>query len=156
MMMMMMIMIIYKSLISLKIILFEKLPLFCKFDIWFAPWKGIQDSPGFWIPCRKFQIPGTWLHTFSVELGFWIPILCRIPDPLSCIPYSKAQDSGFHKQNFPGFRIRNPDYLIWGDLIKHNPLLILCSRAGHVGLLTYYFKDSFEYLFCLLSFFPYP
>ena len=31
-MMMMMIMIIYKSLISLKIILFEKLPLFCKFD----------------------------------------------------------------------------------------------------------------------------
>ena len=104
----MMIMIIYKSLISLKIILFEKLLQKELFRYLFSvsltsdshyDWcKGIQDSPGFWIPRRRFQIPGTWLHTFSVELGFWIPILCRIPDSLSCIPYSKAQDSGFHKQ----------------------------------------------------------
>ena len=37
----------------------------------------------------------------------WIldSILSRIPDSLSCIPDSKAQDSGFHEQNFPGFRI---------------------------------------------------
>ena len=44
---------------------------------------------------------------FLVELGFWIPILSRIPDSLSCIPESRVQDSGFHKQNFPGFWIPN-------------------------------------------------
>ena len=36
--------------------------------------------------------------SFSVELGFRIPIVCGIPD-------SKAQDSGFHKQKFPRFLI---------------------------------------------------
>ena len=49
------------------------------------------------IPDSGFQIP--------VKLGFWIPIVSRIPDPLSCILDSKAQDSGFHEQNFPEFRI---------------------------------------------------
>ena len=38
-----------------------------------------------------------------VELGFWIPILSGIPDSLTYILDSKARDSGFHKQNFPGF-----------------------------------------------------
>ena len=33
---------------------------------------------------------------------------------LSGCPDSKAQDSGFHKQNFLG--LRNPDSLAWGDL----------------------------------------
>ena len=41
----------------------------------------------------------------SVELGFWIPIVSGIPDSVSCIPDSKTRDSGFHKQNFPGFRV---------------------------------------------------
>ena len=50
------------------------------------------------------QIPGTDFQFLSVELGFWIPIVSGIPDSLSCIPDSKAQDCGFHKQNFHGFR----------------------------------------------------
>ena len=50
---------------------------------------GIQDSLRFWIAFH----------------GFRIPIVSRIPDPLSCILDSKAQDSGFHEQNFPEFRI---------------------------------------------------
>ena len=33
-----------------------------------------------------------------MELGFWKPIISRIPDPLSCFPDSKAQGLGFHKQ----------------------------------------------------------
>ena len=41
----------------------------------------------------------------SVELGFRIPMVSEIPDSLSCFLDSKAQDSGFHKQNLiPGFR----------------------------------------------------
>ena len=49
-----------------------------------------------------------------MELGFQIPIVGGIPDPLSCIPDFKAQDSGFHKQNvkykdkFPVFQIQIP------------------------------------------------
>ena len=46
-------------------------------------------------PCKEIQD----------SLGFWIPLVIGIPDSLSCIADSKAQDSWFHKQNFPGFRI---------------------------------------------------
>ena len=48
-----------------------------------------------------------------MELGFWILIVSGIPDCLSCIPYSKTQDSGFRKQKFP--RFRNLDSLTWGE-----------------------------------------
>ena len=40
------------------------------------------------------------------SLGFWIPFVSGIPDSLSCIPESKAQDSGFYWQKFP--RLWNP------------------------------------------------
>ena len=46
-------------------------------------------------------------RSFSVELGFRIRIVSGIPDSYTCIPHSKAQDSGFHKQKFPRFRIPN-------------------------------------------------
>ena len=68
---------------------------------------GIQDSLGFWIPRRRLRIPGTRFQPLSAELGFWIPVASEIPDPFSCIPDSKAQDSGFNKQQFLG--LRNPD-----------------------------------------------
>ena len=57
-----------------------------------APRKGIQDSLGFWIPHRGFRIPSTRLR---------ISIVSGIPDSMSCIPDSKAQVSGFHKQKLP-------------------------------------------------------
>ena len=50
-----------------------------------------------------------------MELGFWISIVSRIPDALACIPDSKPQDSGFDKENFPGFG--NPDSLTCGHII---------------------------------------
>ena len=34
----------------------------------------------------------------AVELEFRIPVVSDIPDSLSWIPDSEAQDSGFHKQ----------------------------------------------------------
>ena len=69
--------------------------------------KGIQDSLGFWIPRRGFRISGIGSHYFSVQFGFWIPIVSGIPDSLSCIPDSKAQDSEFHKQK----NVRIPESL---------------------------------------------
>ena len=74
-----------------------------------TPCKGIKDSLGFWIPRPGFRIPGTGFPSLLVKFGFWIPIFSRIPDSLSCIPNSKAQDSRFHKKIFPG--VRNPDFL---------------------------------------------
>ena len=63
-----------------------------------APCKGSQDSLGFWITCRGFRIRGTWFQSLSVELGFWIPILSRIPDSLRCIPDSLTwSDLSFDK-----------------------------------------------------------
>ena len=40
--------------------------------------------------------------------GTWIPIFSGIPDSLSCIPDSKAHDSGFYKEIFP-----DCESLIW-------------------------------------------
>ena len=78
-----------------------------------TPCKGSQDSLGFWISRRVFRISGSWFQSLSVKLGFWIPILSRIPDSLRCIPDSIAQDSGFYKQKFHGFR--NTDSITWSD-----------------------------------------
>ena len=36
-----------------------------------------------------------------VRIALKYPIVIGIPDPLSCVTFSKAQDSGFHKQNIP-------------------------------------------------------
>ena len=58
--------------------------------------------------------PSTGFQSLSVELGFWISIVSRIPDSLNCIPHSKGQDSTIHKQKFP--RFRNPYSLTWGDI----------------------------------------
>ena len=73
----------------------------------------------------RFRIPGNGFPvSLLVELGFWILIVSRIPDSLSCIPDSKTQGCGFHKQNVSGFRIpqaktprgfRKPDSLTWSD-----------------------------------------
>ena len=41
--------------------------------------KENQDSLGFWISRRGFRIPDTGFQSLSVELGFWIPIVSRIP-----------------------------------------------------------------------------
>ena len=53
-------------------------------------------------------------RSFSVELGFQIPIVSGITDSYSCALDSKAQDSRFHMQKFPGFR--NPDSLTWREI----------------------------------------
>ena len=92
-----------------------------------APCKRIQDSSWILDPIPWILDSGCWIPVFSS--GTWI---------LDSIPYSilesKALDSGFHKQNFPGFRIhkqkfsrfRNPDTLTWGEVqVKH---FLTCSR----------------------------
>ena len=58
------------------------------------------------------------VDSLSMELGFWIPIISGIPDSLSCIPDSKAHDSGFHKLNLSTF-FGNPIVLCVGG-VKHS------------------------------------
>ena len=55
--------------------------------------KGIQDCLGFQIPRHGFRIPGIKLHSLMEDLGFRTSIVSEIPD-------SKANDSGFHRQNY--------------------------------------------------------
>ena len=68
------------------------------------------------------QVPGTGFQFLSVELGLWIPIVSGIPDSLICIPDSKTQDFGFHKQKFHGFR--NPYSLNEVVEVEHNTLRV--------------------------------
>ena len=86
---------------------------------YFAPCKRnprqswILDSTP-WIPDSRYWIR---FPSLSVEIGFRnVPIAKRVLDFLRGIPDSKAHDSEFHKQNFPGARIPRaksvfPDYL---------------------------------------------
>ena len=86
--------------------------------------KGIQDCLGFQIPCNRFQIPRTQFQSLLVGLGFRTPIVSEIPN-------SKVHDSGFHRQNFSGFRIprakllgfRNPRAKLLGFRIPRAKLL---------------------------------
>ena len=55
--------------------------------------RTVLDS-GFYTVDSGFQY-------LSVELVFWIAIVIRVPDSLSCIPDSKVPDSGIHGKNFP-------------------------------------------------------
>ena len=64
---------------------------------------GIQDSLGFWIPRRGYPDSRYQIPAFISETC--ILIASEIPDSFSCIPDSKAQDSGFYQQIFPGFLI---------------------------------------------------
>ena len=55
--------------------------------------KTVLDSGFYAVDSGFYKVTG--FQSLSVKHGFWIP------GSLSCIPYSKAQDSGSHKQNFP-------------------------------------------------------
>ena len=88
--------------------------------------KGIQDSLGFWIQRCGFRIPDSRYRipdSLSVELGSWISIFIGILDSLSCIPDSKAQDSGFHSKILleSGFHKQ-------GDVTRSRLILMLPKR----------------------------
>ena len=95
-----------------------------------ATCKGIWDSLGFGIPNHGLRIPGTGFQPLWVERGFLIPIVIGIPDPLSCIPDSKAQDFRFHKEKFSAFPDMRRDNIIikqswswswsWNELRKNH------------------------------------
>ena len=52
----------------------------------------------------EFQV----LDSLSLELRFRIPVVTGISDSLTCIPDSKAQESGSHNSNFPDSKFQQP------------------------------------------------
>ena len=68
-----------------------------------------------------------------MELGFRIPIVSGIPDSLSCIPDSKALNSGFNKPRFPG--MRNQDSITWGDSLVSDELKIKGEQKSKLVVL---------------------
>ena len=76
-----------------------------------VPCKRIQHNLGFWIPRRGLiRIPGTGFWSLLEELGVRIPIVSGIPESLSWIPYSKAQDFRFHQKNFSQLGFHKPKF----------------------------------------------
>ena len=75
---------------------------------------ALTHTPGFWIPRLGLRIPGIDSGSLTVGLRFTNPIVSGITDSLSCIPDSKAKDSGFQKHKFRG--ILNPDSLTWDNV----------------------------------------
>ena len=94
-----------------------------------------QDSLGFWISCFVFWIPCTGFSgSLLAELGFYNPIVSGIPGSLSCIPDSKAHNSKFHRQKFPG--CRNPDSLTWGKLYQFKTTSDIVARKSFPRMLS--------------------
>ena len=65
-----------------------------------------------WILDSGFRISGTEFQFLPVELGFWIAIVSRIPDSLSCIPAQahsryrtrfQASSGNSDSANWPGY-----------------------------------------------------
>ena len=52
----------------------------------------------------EFQV----LDSLSLKLGIRIAIVTGISDSLTCIPDSKAQESGSHDSNFPDSKFQQP------------------------------------------------
>ena len=97
--------------------------------------KTLLDS-GFHAVDSGFQLLDS--RSFSVELWFRIRIVSGIPDSYTCIPDSKAQDSGFHKQKFskiPDSKCKNfPDS---GILYMGRKVAVLSSqnnKRNHFGM----------------------
>ena len=59
-------------------------------------------------PCEGTQYRYIQVLDSSIVSGTWIL------DSLSCFPDSKAYESGFHKQNFPGFQIHYTKFPLHG------------------------------------------
>ena len=80
-------------------------------------------SPGSATAPRKFWILGFLI----VRCGFWIP------DSLSWIPDSKAQDCGFQKQKFPWFTWagRSQVWLLIGFVLNQNTSVEVCYDKVH-------------------------
>ena len=76
-----------------------------------------------WIPDSSSWIPHP--CQWDLDSGFWVPIVSGILDSLSCIPDSKAQDSGFHNQNFPVLRIQRPKIFRITDLEREGEEVVI-------------------------------
>ena len=102
--------------------------------------KTLLDS-GFHAVDSGFQLLDS--RSFSVELGFQIRIVRGIPDSYTCIPDSKAQDSGFQMQKFPGFR--NPDSFTWCDSFMNKVETEILSQSELKPLVwTRFIEDIFS------------
>ena len=108
--------------------------------------KTVLDS-GFHAVDSGFQVVNP--NSLSVEqFKFQIPIVSGIPDSLSCIPDSKAQNSRFHGKNFPGFW--NPHSLTWGEMSftwYKTAMLESTTRTGTRQKSSHYLKWLFPLRF---------
>ena len=72
-----------------------------------------------------------------MEVEFYIPIVSGIPDSLSCIPDSKAQDSGFARLWIPQAKISR---------ITESELSYMGRNNCHFGAIRYIKKITVSYL----------
>ena len=85
---------------------------------------------------------GCWIFS---ERGFWIPCLSGILEYLSSILDSKALDSGYHEQNFPGFWI--PQARISQILESGYPYMGRSTSQTFSELFTLIYSSSGEFTF---------
>ena len=100
--------------------------------------KTVLDS-GFYVTDSGFQVLYSTIN-LSAELGFWIQMASGISDSFSCFPDSKAQDSGFHKQNFSNCEIRILPKFGWLQLYRS----ISMDNISMVGTELTFFAKNFH------------
>ena len=85
-----------------------------------SPCKGIQGS--------GFQELDASLCWWNQDSGFQSLVVFRIPWAVSCIP--KAQDSGFHEQNFQLFQIPQARFPYMVRTVRHHSNVLLWTFYG--------------------------
>ena len=74
------------------------------------------------------------------NLEFGLPIFIGIPDSLSCIPDSKAHDSGFHEQKFPLFSIPKRKKKLFC------PATVLLKARNICKILSFFIKPKKKFI----------
>ena len=111
--------------------IFSELKESPNFEVCWSSYRPVWGNPN-----QPYILDSTpWIpDSLSVDLGSWIP------NSMSCISNSKAQDSsnfpsktfpgfGFHKQSFS--RFRNPDSFAWGE--KEPASRLTCESLAQIG-----------------------
>ena len=103
----------------------------------FAPYKGIQDSLGFWIRRSGFRISGNGFRTFSLKFGFRISIVSGIPRiPWAVVRISKPRIQDSTSKNFLDSGIWTPLHGATSCLTA-NCMVKFTSSAKHKLLKTF-------------------
>ena len=110
---------------------------------WYTVWSTAREHKSLHV--RGCKTVFTRCGFQILELAFGFPVVRGVPDSLSCIPDSKAQDSSLYKQNFPDSLTRSEQKIMFSRSLvgitgkyykEHNFLKKHCSNRDNTNIVV--------------------